>query len=308
MNLLKAIGLKVLSALLFAIMSALVRKMGQFVPVGEVVFFRSVFAIIPIFVIYAWRGELRGAVYTKRPMGQAGRGVLSVFNMFANFSALARIPLADATAISFATPLATVAFAALILKERVRIYRWSAVAVGFAGVIVMLLPHLDIGRYAGAASSAATIGALLALFGAISGAGTIIQTRRLTESETTSSIVFYFSVICALAGAVTLPFAWYSPSPGELAIFVTIGMLGGIAHIFQTESYRFATASAIAPFDYTSLLWSFLLGYWMFGEVPTELVFIGAGIVAAAGLFVIWRERQLGLKRRRDAEGLPERT
>ncbi len=165
------------------------------------------------------------------------------------------------------------ALAALILKERVRIYRWSAVAVGFAGVIVMLLPHLDIGRYAGAASSAATVGALLALFGAISGAGTIIQTRRLTESETTSSIVFYFSVICALAGAVTLPFAWYSPSPGELAIFVTIGMLGGIAHIFQTESYRFATASAIAPFDYTSMLWSFLLGYWMFGEVPTRTGF-----------------------------------
>ncbi len=105
MNLLKAIGLKVLSALLFAIMSALVRKMGQVVPVGEMVFFRSVFAIIPVFVIYAWRGELRGAVYTRRPLGQLGRGVLSVFGMFANFSALARMPLADATAISFASPL-----------------------------------------------------------------------------------------------------------------------------------------------------------------------------------------------------------
>ncbi|MGI8527055.1 MAG: DMT family transporter [Pseudolabrys sp.] len=308
MNLLKAIGLKILSALMFAVMSALVRKMGQVVPVGELVFFRSLFAIIPIFVIYAWRGELCGAVHTSRPMGQLGRGVLSVFNMFANFSALARIPLADATAIGFASPLATVALAALILKERVRVYRWSAVVVGFVGVIVMLVPHLDVGRYADAASSAAAIGALLALFGAISGAGTVIQTRRLTQSETTSSIVFYFSLICALGGAVTLPFAWYPPSMNELGILVTIGMLGGIAHIFQTESYRLATASAIAPFDYTSMLWSFLLGYWMFGEVPTEMVFIGAAIVAGAGLFVIWRERQLGLLRRREAEGLPERT
>jgi drug/metabolite transporter (DMT)-like permease len=308
MDLLKAIGLKIISAMLFAIMSALVRKMGQIVPVGELVFFRSLFAMVPIFVIYAWRGELREAVYTKRPMGQAGRGALSVFNMFANFSALARIPLADATAIGFASPLATVALAAIILKERVRVYRWSAVIVGFVGVIVMLLPHLDIGRYASTATSAATIGALLALFGAISGAGTVIQTRRLTQTETTSSIVFYFSLICALAGAVTLPFAWYPPAASELTILITIGMLGGLAHIFQTESYRLATASAIAPFDYTSMIWSFLLGYWMFGEVPTPLVFIGAAIVAAAGLFVIWRERQLGLKRRRDAEGLPERT
>ncbi len=307
--LLKAIGLKIISAMLFAVMSALVRMMGQIAPIGEVVFFRSLFAIVPVVIIYAWRRELRGAIYTKRPLGQLGRGTLSVFGMFSNFSALARLPLADATAISFAAPLITVALAAVILKERVRIYRWSAVAVGFIGVVVMLLPHLDIGRFAGTAAAAgATAGALFAVFGAFCNAGTIIQTRRLTQSETTSSIVFYFSLICAIAGAVTLPFAWYTPTAGELAIFVMVGTLGGLAHIVQTESYRFASASAIAPFDYTAMLWSFLLGFWMFGEVPTPLVFIGAAIVAGAGLFVIWRERQLGLKRKREAEGPPETT
>jgi drug/metabolite transporter (DMT)-like permease len=308
MDLLKAIGLKIISALLFAVMSALVRMMGQIAPIGEVVFFRSLFAIVPVLVIYAWRRELRGAVYTKRPLGQLGRGALSVFGMYSNFSALARLPLADATAISFAAPLMTVALAAAVLKERVRIYRWSAVAVGFVGVVVMLLPHLDIGRYAGPASAVAAVGVAFAVFGAFCNAGTVIQTRRLTQSETTSSIVFYFSVICALAGAVTLPFAWYSPSASELAILVTIGMLGGLAHIFQTESYRFASASVIAPFDYTSMLWALLLGFWMFGEVPTFLVFVGAAIVALAGLFVIWRERQLGLQRKREAEGQPETT
>jgi drug/metabolite transporter (DMT)-like permease len=306
MNLLRAIGLKILSALLFAVMSALVRMMGQIVPVGEVVFFRSLFAIIPVVVIYAWRRELRGAVYTRRPLGQLGRGGLSVLGMFSNFSALARLPLADATAISFAAPLMTVALAAVVLKERVRVYRWSAVAVGFVGVIVMLVPHLDIGRYAGVATAGATIGASFAVIGAFCNAGTVIQTRRLAQSETTSSIVFYFSLICAMAGAVTLPFAWVTPSTGGFAALVVMGVLGGLAHIFQTESYRFATASAIAPFDYTAMLWSFLLGYWMFNEVPTALVFIGAAIVACSGMFVIWRERQLGLKRRREAEGLPE--
>ena len=133
----------------------------------------------------------------------------------------------------------------------------------------------------------------------------MIQTRRLTRSETTPSIVFYFSLICAIAGAATLPFAWRNPAGHELAALVSTGILGGVAHIFLTESYRYAPASVVAPFDYTSMLWALLLGFWLFGEVPTALVFVGAAIVAGAGLFVIWRERQLGLKRAREKEGPP---
>ena len=209
-----------------------------------------------------------------------------------------RLPLADATAISFASPLITVALAAIILKERVRIYRWSAVLVGFAGVIVMLIPHFDVGHYAAAgAASAATIGSILALLAAFCNAGTVIQTRRLTQSETTSSIVFYFSLVTALAGALTLPFAWHSPTGSELTKLIALGILGGIAHIFLTESYRHAAASVVAPFDYSSMLWALLLGYWLFGELPDVLVYLGGAIVAGAGLFVIWRERRLGIER-----------
>ena len=304
MNLFKAIGFKLISALLFAAMSALVRKVGNVAPVGQMVFFRSAFAILPVVVIYALRGELASAVYTRRPLGQLGRGLLSVFGMFTNFSALTRLPLADATAISFASPLFTVALAAVILKERVRVYRWSAVLVGFAGVIVMLIPHFDVGHYAAAGAAAtAAIGSLFALSSAVCNAGTVIQTRRLVQSETTPSIVFYFSIVCAIAGALTLPFAWHTPTASELAALIALGVLGGIAHIFLTESYRHATASVVAPFDYTSMLWALMLGYWMFGELPSALVYLGGAIVAGAGLFVIWRERQLGLKRAREAEG-----
>jgi drug/metabolite transporter (DMT)-like permease len=217
--------------------------------------------------------------------------------MFLSFAALARLPLVDATAISFAAPLITVALAAMILKERVRIYRWSAVAVGFLGVIVMLAPYLDLGR--AAAASGPAIGALLAVAAAFCNAGTVIQTRRLTDSETTSAIVFYFSLFCAIAGLLTLPFAWHSPTGAELAALVAIGVLGGVSHILLTESYRFAPASVLAPFDYTAMLWAFVLGYALFGETPTELVSVGAVIIAAAGLFVIWRERQLGIVRAR---------
>ncbi|HEY4982464.1 MAG TPA: DMT family transporter [Pseudolabrys sp.] len=309
MNLFKAIGFKLISALLFAAMSALVRQLGDVAPVGQMVFFRSAFAILPVVVIYAIRGELATAVRTGRPFGQLGRGLLSVGGMFTNFSALTRLPLADATAISFASPLITVALAAIILKEHVRIYRWSAVLVGFAGVIVMLVPHFELGAYATAGvATAAAVGSVLALISAVCNAGTVIQTRRLTQSETTSSIVFYFSLVCAIAGALTLPFAWHSPTGSELVALISVGVLGGIAHIFLTESYRHASASVVAPFDYSAMLWALLLGYWMFGELPSALVYVGAAIVAGAGLFVIWRERQLDLKRMPEAEGPPMPT
>jgi drug/metabolite transporter (DMT)-like permease len=301
MHVFKGILLKLASALLFAVMSSLIRGFGDVVPVGQVVFFRSAFAILPVIVVYAWRGELMTAVRTGRPFGHLGRGIISVFGMFLSFAALARLPLVDATAISFASPLITVALAALILKERVRIYRWSAVAVGFLGVIVMLAPYFDVARMA--AASAPAVGALLAVAAAFCNAGTVIQTRRLTDSETTSAIVFYFSLFCAIAGLLTLPFAWHPPTGSELAALMAIGVLGGVSHILLTESYRFAPASVVAPFDYTAMLWAFVLGYALFGETPTPLVFLGAAIIAAAGLFVIWRERQLALARRRAVEG-----
>jgi drug/metabolite transporter (DMT)-like permease len=296
MQVTKGILLKLASALLFAVMSSLIRGFGDSVPVGQVVFFRSAFAILPVVVIYAARRELMTAVRTGRPFGHVGRGIISVFGMFLSFAALARLPLVDATAISFASPLITVALAALILKERVRIYRWSAVVIGFLGVVVMLAPYLELGH---AAASGPAIGALFAISAAFCNAGTVIQTRRLTDSETTSAIVFYFSLFCALAGALTLPFAWHAPTAKELIELIAIGVLGGVSHILLTESYRFAAASLLAPFDYTAMVWAFVLGYLMFGETPTPLVFLGAVIIAAAGLFVIWRERRLGIERAR---------
>src|SRR4051812_29323086 len=190
-NLVKAVLLKVVSAFLFAGMSVLVRYLGERYPVGQVVFFRSACAILPVVIIYAWRRELEAAVRTGRPFAHVGRGGTAVGAMFCNFSTLSRLPVVDATAISFVSPFFTVAMSAVILKERVRVYRWSAVAIGFTGVLIMLAPHLDFDR--SAANATATVGALLGLLGALFSAGSTIQTRALTASETTSSIVFYFS-------------------------------------------------------------------------------------------------------------------
>jgi len=172
--------------------------------------------------------------------------------------------------------------------------------------LVMLGPHFDLSAHAGAAGT--TLGLAFAIGGAFCNAGSVIQTRRLTETETTSSIVFYFSLICALAGLATWPLGWLVPTWVEFVALVTVGLCGGLAHILLTESYRLAPASVVAPFDYTAMVWAFLLGYFFFNELPTIYVFIGAGIIAGAGLFLIWRERQLGLQRTRAAEGPPTGT
>jgi drug/metabolite transporter (DMT)-like permease len=295
MHILRAVLLKLTSALMFSVMSAFVRYVSDVTPVGQVVFCRSFFAILPVMLIYAWRGELAAAFRTSRPLGHLGRGAISVAGMFFSFAALARLPIVDVTTITFAAPLITVALSAWILKERVRIYRWSAVFLGFSGVLVMLLPQLDIGRAAGAGP--ATLGVAMGLVGAVFAAGSSIQTRALTTSESTSSIVLYFSLICTIAGLATWPLGWLMPNGRELVALIVIGICGGLAHILLTESYRLAPASLIAPFDYTSMLWALVLGFLVFGEVPAVLVFVGAGIIAAAGLFVIWRERKLAAQR-----------
>jgi drug/metabolite transporter (DMT)-like permease len=300
MNVVKGILLKLASALLFAVMSAMIRALSAIVPLGQIVFFRSAFAIVPVVIIYALRRELMTAVRTGRPFGHVGRGLVGIGGMFLSFAALARLPLANATAIGFAAPLITVALAAVVLKERVRIYRWSAVGVGFVGVLVMLVPYLDLST---SAADVKTVGAVLGLAAALCNAASVIQTRRLTDSETNSAIVLYFSLICAVAALLTLPFAWHQPTGKELAMLIAIGMLGGFSHLLLTESYRLAPTSVVAPFDYTSIFWAFVLGYAMFGEVPSALVFVGAAIIALAGLFVIWRERQLGIERSRIRTG-----
>jgi drug/metabolite transporter (DMT)-like permease len=304
MNVVKAILLKVISTLLFSIMGALVRSLGDTVPLGQVVFFRSAFAALPVVVIYAWRRELRAALYTRRLGGQVARGTLGAAGMFLNFAALARLPLADVTAILFASPLITVALAAVFLKEKVRVYRWSAVAVGLVGVMLMLVPHLSVGAVA-TMTAAGAIGAMCAATAAFTNAGAVIQTRRLTDTESNSSIVFYFSVFCTLAGLVTLPFGWIVPTLPQLAALVMVGVIGGVSHLILTESFRFAPASVIAPFDYIAMLWAFILGYILFGELPDHYTIGGAVVVIGAGLFVIWRERRLGFERAREKAAGP---
>lgn len=144
---------------------------------------------------------------------------------------------------------------------------------------------------------AAAFGASVALFGALCTSGAMIQTRRLTATEQTGAIVFYFSLLTATLGLASLPFGWALPSLGHLAILIGIGCLGGVSQILLTESYRYGDASLIAPFEYTTMIWAILIGWMAFDQLPGSAVFAGGAIVVASGIFVIWREHRLGLAR-----------
>src|SRR3984893_7291768 len=303
MNVFLGIALQLGATFSFTVMGALVRYVGGRVPLGEQVFTRSFFALIPLVAMLLWRNQLASAVRTKNLFGHVRRGLTGVIAMVCMFAALARLPLVDATAIGFATPLINVALAAIFLGEKVHVFRWTAVAIGFVGVMVMLSPHLfGAGREATSAA-----GALYAITGAFLTAAAMTQVRHMSATETTASLVFSFSLIATLASLASIPWGWIKPSPMDSLILFLTGIVGGIAQIMITESYRHAGAGTVAPFSYTAMLWSIALGFFVFGEVPEAIVLIGAALVIAAGLFVIFRERSLGIDRtlEREAETPP---
>lgn len=300
-NATRGVLLKIAATFVFTIMSSLVKLVGDVVPTGQIVFCRSFFAFLPLMVFLAWRGELSTAWKATKLSSHVVRAVFGVTSMFLGFAALAFIPLTDQIAIGYAMPIFAVVFAALVLKETVRAYRWTAVLVGFVGVGVILWPH--VGALAERSlASGATLGALLALAAAVVSALATITVRQLTKTETLGSIVFYFTLLSTLIGLATLPLGWIWPTPLQAVILVTIGLLGGLGQILHTNSYRHGDASLIATFEYCSLLWAVLFGFVLFGDIPTWSVLVGAGIIVASGLFVIWRERRLGLERRPERE------
>lgn len=291
------IFLKISALAILVAMVGIVKVLTATYPTGQIVFARSFFAIFPILILVAYQGQLKTALRTTHPKLHLLRGFVGTCGMLSWFAALSFIPLPDATAINYAAPLFTTALAALVLGEVVRFYRWTAVFVGLIGVVVVLFPHLsgsdDLGDHA-------SLGASLALFAAFCIALAVILVRKMTASETTTSIVFYFSVIGSVVGLATLPFGWQMPDLQGVVMLVMIGLMGSAGQMLMTLSFRYAEASVLAPFDYTSMIWTLLIGILFFDEVPTVYVLVGASIVIGAGLFVILREQRLGIDRTKE--------
>ncbi len=293
---LTGILLKVASVSVFVTMSTLIKAGADGMPAGQIVFFRSAFAMVPILVFLAVRGQLEGAWRTSSPLSHVRRGLVGVIAMACGFYGILHLPLPDAIAIGYAMPLLTVVFAALFLGETVRIFRWSAVAVGLGGVLIITWPRLSL--FSEGFGSGEALGAIAVLASAALGATAMILVRKLVLTEKTPTIVLYFSLTATVLSFVSLPFGWVVPDWQTLLMMALAGFCGGLGQILLTQSYRHAEVSTIAPFEYTSIVLGILIGYFIFGDVPTWTMLTGTAIVVGAGLFVILREHRLGLERK----------
>ncbi len=306
MNPLRGIALKIASVCIFVSMASLIKAVSDTVPPGQAVFFRSIFALPVIVTWLSLRQELHIGLKTKNPMGHVWRGLIGTSAMGLGFAGLGLLPLPEVTAIGYAAPLLVVIFAAMFLGEEVRAFRLSVVVLGLIGVLIVLSPRLQVN--AGEISTRETLGAVVVLMGAVCAALVQVFVRKLVQTESTAAIVFWFSVTASLLSLATLPWGWVVPSPGQIALLILAGLLGGFGQILLTSSYRFADASLIAPFEYTSMLLALTIGYLIFDEVPTLTMLAGATIIIAAGVLIIWRERQLGLERARQRKAVPPQS
>lgn len=294
----RGILLKLASVLVFIVMSALIKATADHVPPGEAVFFRSFFAIPVIVAWLALQGQLSTGFRAVKPLGHVWRGLMGTTAMGMGFAGLGFLPLPEVTALGYASPLMVVIFAAMFLNEEVRLFRIACVILGLTGVLIVLAPRLSVDPTSGLGRTEA-LGAIVVLCGALFSALAQVFVRKLVLTETTTAIVFYFSVTSTVLSLVTLPFGWVWPAPSEAALLVVAGLLGGVGQILLTSSYRFADASLVAPFDYASMIFALLIGYFVFAEVPSTTMLMGAALVITAGILIIWRERRLGLERAR---------
>jgi drug/metabolite transporter (DMT)-like permease len=299
---LRGIALKVASVMVFIVMASLIKATAGHVPAGQAVFFRSFFAMPVILAWLAWRHELGTGLKTTNPMGHVWRGVVGTMAMGLGFAGLGYLPLPEVTAIGYAAPLLTVVFAAMFLGEEVRVFRISAVILGMIGVLIVLAPRLSVDPET--ASIAEVLGAMLVLGGAVFAALAQVFVRKLVTNEQTSAIVFWFSVTATLMSLITLPFGWVWPTPIEAALLITAGLLGGLGQILLTSSYREADASLVAPFDYASMIFALGIGYFVFAEVPTVPMLVGAALIVTAGILIIWREHKLGIERAKQRKAM----
>ena len=285
---LQGIGSFVLAISVLAVMDALIKWLSADYPTPQILFFRSLFGLVPLGVL-VWRGGLN-VLRAHSPGALAARGVIHVIAAMAFFYALRFLPLADAYAIAFTAPLFLTALSVPLLGERVGVRRWGAVIVGFGGVLIMLRPG----------SSAADIhwlGTGAALTGAFFYALMHVYTRKLSRTESNAAIVLYATVTMTLVSGAMLPFGFVMPTLGDFVLLAVVGLLGGSSLLIMTQALRLAPVAILAPFEYTAMIWGVLLGVLVFGDLPDAWILSGAAVVAASGLYILHREA----RRRREA-------
>lgn len=280
-----------LSSALFALMNALVKLLSDRLTPIEIGFFRQLFSLGPVTMLLARQGGI-STLRTQRPFGHLFRGIIGNLAMIVFFLSVAWLPLADATALSFSSPLFVTALSVPLLGEAVGLARWITVAIGFVGVLVMTNPSLawfTAGEGAGAATGIVA-GFMSALM--------MITIRQLGRTEPPVRIVFFFAFIGTFVFGALLPFFWSNPTPLEWAGLIGVGVVGAVSQLTMTAGYRHAPAATLAPFGYVSIVWSTIFGYVLFSHLPSQRVLVGAAIVIFSGLAIVYLESR---QRRRAA-------
>ncbi|MEM7709931.1 MAG: DMT family transporter [Pseudomonadota bacterium] len=276
----RGIALRLLSGVLFTGMAVCVKALSDAVPTGQIVFYRSAFALIPLAVFLWWRRELPGGLRTRRPFGHLIRSAFGAAAMFTSFAAIARLPLAEAVLIGHLAPVFTALAAVIVLSERLTVWRVLGLAFGFTGVLALVWPDLggnvEVSRLAGYALCLAT---------AALTAAALLMVRSLARTESPGAIAIYFVAASMVGGLLTLPFGWAATDGTALVLLTLAGLFGGAAHIAMTLAFRYAEASRLAPFEYVALLWAVLADLVLFGSPlgPSFLVALPLVLLGAAG-------------------------
>jgi drug/metabolite transporter (DMT)-like permease len=276
--------LRLLAMAALGVMFVFVKLAGNHgVHVAESIFWRQL-AGLPAVVLWLWWTGNLGSIQTRNPLGHGLRMILGVGAMILNFLAMTLLPMADATTIGFAAPIFATILAATLLGEATGRYRWGAIVIGFLGILIAVRPG---GGGFNVTSTAIALGGAL-LTGCVA-----IQLRRLSQTESTGAIVFWFSLCSMIPLGIAMVFFARNHDRTTWMLIAGLAVAGAVAQILLTAALRQAPVAAILTMDYTGLIWSLLFGWLFFADVPGHSVWLGAPVIIAAGLVIAWREQYL---------------
>ena len=268
----------------FAMMDASVKWLDMF-PVGQVLFSRFFFGLIPILMLVP-RGEFKTFYKTSRPKLHAFRAITGTLAIIALFIALREIPLADVVSLTFGGPIFVTLGSIFFLSEKVGVKRWLAVLIGFFGMLLIVKPaYVELNIYY-----------IFPIIFCIFFACVALSIRSLSSTEPNYRIALYFSLLSMIVGLLTLPFGWVMPNKFELFLLIFTGLVGSVANILLTVSLRYAEASLVTPTKYLNLVFAILLGYFIWSEIPKLLTLVGAGLIIISSVIIFMRESELKKK------------
>lgn len=287
-----ALAIRLVTAGTLATMAMLVKLAGERgAHLAELVFWRQAITLLCVVGLLAALGKL-ASVKTKRIGAHARRAIYGITGMFFVYGAVILLPLPEATTISFTAPFFAVMISVLMFGEKVGMYRWGAVILGFAGVIVITQPG---------SGTIDPFGAAIGLVAAFMVALISFQIQDLNKTEAPWSIVFWFVLITTPLSALALPFVYQPHDQETWMIIIAMSLCGALAQILLTTSLRFGSAAVILLMDYTSLLWATWYGWSIFDQAPGKGLWIGAPLIVGAGVLIAWRERQLARRKAQPA-------